>query len=138
MLGINRKSALKSSARLDASDSEISTDLSSTRIGPAGPEPQTPATGFQTAANGLSSEIAASEMPSTLKNLTDDTSDLDNAAKAAELYPTGRVIENDDGELVVEMQSAAELKAEFDHDQDVLDRFKDCVENLINPEISGS
>jgi len=132
MLGIDRKSALKSSARLDASDSDISTDLSSARIGAAEPEPQTPATGFQTAANELSSEIAASEMPSTLKNLTDDTSDiivsdLDNAAKAAELYPTGRVIENDDGELVVEMQSAAELKAEFDHDQDVLDRFRDCV-----------
>lgn len=132
MLGIDRKSALKSSARLDASDSDISTDLSSPSMRPGDAAPQEPDTGFQTNTEALSSDIAASDMPSTLKNLTDDTSDLivsdlDNAGKAAELYPTGRVVENDDGELVVEMQSAAELKAEFDHDQDVLDRFRDCV-----------
>ena len=46
---------------------------------------------------------------------------------ATEEFPTGRVIEDDDGELIVEMQTGADLKKEFDHDQDVLDRFRDCV-----------
>lgn len=46
---------------------------------------------------------------------------------ATEEFPTGRVIEDDDGELIVEMQTGADLKREFDHDQEVLDRFRDCV-----------
>ena len=132
MLGIERRSALKSSASPSASPAEISTDLSSPSMRPGDAEPQEDATGFQTNTEALSSDIAASDMPSTLKNLTYDTSesivaDLDNAAKNTERYPTGRVVEDDNGELVVEMQSAAELKAEFDHDADVVARFKDCV-----------
>lgn len=132
MLGIDRRSALTSSAKPSASPAEISTDLSSPSMRPGDAAPQEPATGFQTNTEALSSDIAASDMPSTLKNLTYDTSesivaDLDNAAKVAERYPTGRVIEDDTGELVVEMQSAAELKAEFDHDVDVINRFRDCV-----------
>lgn len=132
MLGIDRRSASTSSAKPSASPAEISTDLSSPSMRPGDAAPQEPATGFQTNTEALSSDIAASDMPSTLKNLTYDTSesivaDLDNAAKSAERYPTGRVVEDDTGELVVEMQSAAELKAEFDHDESVINRFRDCV-----------
>jgi GNAT superfamily N-acetyltransferase len=132
MLGIDRRSALNKSAKPSASPAEISTDRSSPSMRPGDAAPQEPATGFQTNTEALSSDIAASDMPSTLKNLTYDTSelsvpDLDNAAKSAERYPTGRVVEDDTGELVVEMQSAAELKAEFDHDESVINRFRDCV-----------
>ncbi|MEK9694775.1 MAG: hypothetical protein VW270_03365, partial [Candidatus Poseidoniales archaeon] len=131
MLGIERRSVLKTNARLDASASDISTDLSLARMAPGEALPQTPATGFQTAAEELSSEIAARNVPSTLKNLTYDTSEdivteLDQLVNSSSEFPTDDLFFDGDV-LVSKNQTIADLRRELEHDQEVLDRFKDCV-----------
>ena len=96
--------------------------------GEPGPPAQMPACSFQTNTDRLSSEIAASDEPSTLKNLTNDTSelsvsDLVTTSDLDEKRPTGRQIEDEAGNFVVETQTLRAMQDEFDLDQAKIDRF---------------
>ena len=130
--GIERRSTEEIEALFSAADREISGDLSSSNIRAGDTGSQDLDTEFQIKAADESSETAASDIPSTRKNLTSDTStdilsDLDTVANTSQELPTGRVIQGEDGEMITETQTLAELKREFEHDEEVLNRFKDCV-----------
>jgi hypothetical protein len=132
-MGRSRKLAPSKTPIDSASASDISGERSSISMAEGEPGPaQMPARSFQTNADRLSSEIAASDEPSTLKNLTNDTSelsvsDLVTTSNLDEKLPTGRLFEDESGNLSVETQTLRELQDEFDLDQAKVDRFKDCV-----------
>ena len=132
-MGKARKSAPSSTAKESASAADISGERSSIRMADGEPGPaQMPAAAFQTNADRLSSEIAASDEPSTLKNLINDTSelsvsDLVTTSNVDERLPTGRLFEDESGNLTVETQTLRELQDEFDLDDARIERFRDCV-----------
>lgn len=132
-MGKSRKSAPSKMPKDSASASDISGERSSISMAEGEPGPaQMPARSFQTNADRLSSEIAASDEPSTLKNLTNNTSelsvtDLVTTSNLDEPIPVGRSIQDEFGETSVETQTLREMQAEFETDQRILDRFEGCV-----------
>jgi len=131
-MGRARKSAPSKTPKDSASASDISGERSSIRMAEGEPGPaQIPAAEFQTNADRLSSEIAASDVPSTLKNLTDDTSEF----SVDELTPSInlddeipfdlRVDEN--GEVISQTTTLRQIKEEIDQDQAMLDRLEGCI-----------
>jgi|DEB0MinimDraft_10_1074344.scaffolds.fasta_scaffold01436_2 hypothetical protein len=132
-LEIDRRLVPSLSARDAASAADISGDLSSINIREAPlPDLQAPARPSHTDTTSLSTSHAASDMPSTMKNLTSNTSefsvtDLVNETNDPDGFPTAGIFVDEDAQMQPRMQTFDEMQKDFEMDDALIERFKDCV-----------